>query len=533
MVNNQKEDKSGVKVSPINKLAIVLVIIVLLPVLIYTTYEFNTLSENESLIAEIYDQQLEAILYSVNQYTWDFVNNWVAEFEKYRLSSDPHSITKVFSNDETIIMSGEVDSTLSQYSILYSKDKASEQVNGNLVIFELQKQDAKLIGKLKELKKQGYKKIETTLINNSDDSEIDKILFVFIPDNFSKHGQLGFILAQSRGIINIISKKLTSVASDQFKVGIFKNSQQNPIYSNEPFQLNEVKQRKNIWIFPDYFLGISMRGESIEQVLRSRFMYSLALILFVDVLLLVGVWFIFRTMKKEFALTKLKTDFVSNVSHELRTPLALIKMYAETLEMNRVASEEKRNSYYKIIHQEAERLTRLINNILNFSRIESGKKQYAFRQIDLNKTVNNIVEIYQFHLQNQGFALKLNVDNGELPINADEEAVTEALINLMDNAIKYSDDEKEISISTGRQNGNVLLKVKDSGIGINKENQKYIFDKFYRVSSGSTFTKKGSGLGLSLVKHIMDAHGGEILLESTPGKGSTFTLVFNNIQKNL
>jgi len=202
-------------------------------------------------------------------------------------------------------------------------------------------------------------------------------------------------------------------------------------------------------------------------------------------------------------------------------------MYAETLEMNRVASEDKKSAYYNIIKQESERLTRLINNILNFSRIESGKKQYNFSRINLNNTVNGVVEMYKFHFQNQGFKLMVNFDKNDLMVNADEEAVSEALINLIDNAIKYSDEKKEIIISTGEQNDSVFLEVKDQGIGISHENQKYIFDEFYRVSTGSTFTKKGSGLGLSLVKHIMDAHGGNISVDSSPGKGSAFRLNFN------
>ncbi|MFC2089046.1 sensor histidine kinase, partial [Calditrichota bacterium] len=113
-----------------------------------------------------------------------------------------------------------------------------------------------------------------------------------------------------------------------------------------------------------------------------------------------------------------------------------------------------------------------------------------------------------------------------LIINADKEAVSEAIINLLDNAIKYSNNDKKIFVSTGEENETVYVKIEDQGIGIKPENQKYIFDKFYRVSDGSTFSTKGSGLGLSLVQHIMDSHDGSVVVDSTPGKGSMFKLVF-------
>jgi signal transduction histidine kinase len=519
MIMNNAEKKT---LKPIKKLSIVLVLIVLLPALIYTAYEFNSLNENEKLLSDIYKKQLDAILFSVNQYTWDYINNWVEEFEKIRQASSVDSVSNLFEKYNSIIMSSEVDTSFFHYFIFSEKKNKLVVKQGNQVLEKLRNQND-LYSRLKELKKQGYKKIETIIFNESGE---DRIIFVFIPDYAVNYEKMVYILARSRDIINIISKKLTSIAADKFKVGIFSKSEQNPIYSNEPFQLDEAKQTKNIWIFPDYFLGISLQGESIESIIRTRFFYSLALILFVDLIMLIGVWLIIRTMKKEMQLTKLKTDFVSNVSHELRTPLALIRMYAETLEMKRVPSEDKKSIYYKIIKQESERLTRLINNILNFSRIESGKKRYNFSRINLNDTINNVIEMYKFHFQNEGFNLNVKYENNDLIINADEEAISEALINLIDNAIKYSEKNKEITISTGKQNNSVFLIVKDQGIGISNDNQKKIFDEFYRVSAGSTFTKKGSGLGLSLVKHIMDAHHGSIEVESEMGKGSIFRLNF-------
>ncbi len=225
-------------------------------------------------------------------------------------------------------------------------------------------------------------------------------------------------------------------------------------------------------------------------------------------------------------LAQIKSDFVSNVSHELRTPLALISMFAETLEMGRVKNDEKKQEYYNIISQETNRLSRIVNKILSFSKMEAGKRTYNFEQADINEIVYKVYETYKFHLENNGFKFNLIAGKDIPSIKADPEAISEAVINLIDNAVKYSDQNKEITITTGIEKENIFIEVKDNGIGISPDDQKKIFDKFYRVSTGLVHNSKGTGLGLSLVKHIVDAHKGKIELKSTPGKGSIFKLIF-------
>jgi signal transduction histidine kinase len=221
-------------------------------------------------------------------------------------------------------------------------------------------------------------------------------------------------------------------------------------------------------------------------------------------------------------LAQMKSDFVSNVSHELRTPLALIRMYAETLEMGRVRTESKKQDYYRIVRQETERLTRLINNILNFSRIESGRKEYHFSNVQINNCVEKILDMYHFHIQSKGFTIETELKEALPEISADEEAICESLINLLDNAMKYSKENKKIAVRTGVENGQVYIEVEDHGIGISPDQQKLIFDKFYRVSSALVHETKGSGLGLTLVRHIAQKHGGEITVKSELKKGSKF-----------
>jgi two-component system phosphate regulon sensor histidine kinase PhoR len=245
-----------------------------------------------------------------------------------------------------------------------------------------------------------------------------------------------------------------------------------------------------------------------------------------DFVLASGAWIVYRNMRREMELVRLKSDFVSNVSHELRTPLSLIRMFAETLEMGRLTSEDKKREYYTTILQETERLTRLVNNILNFSRMDAGKKEYHFEQTNVNEVLSMVLDTYELRLQSEGFTPVVELASGLPPISADKEAVSEAIINILDNAVKYSEAEKFFHIRSGRSEHGIFIEVEDHGIGIAPSQHEKIFETFYRVSGGLVHNTKGSGLGLALVKHIMDAHGGEVKVISSPGKGSTFRLEF-------
>jgi signal transduction histidine kinase len=297
-----------------------------------------------------------------------------------------------------------------------------------------------------------------------------------------------------------------------------------PIVKSADWDGGEPEVERNFEAgLPGLTLAIKMRGTTVAAI-GERWVHTGFLILGgISLLLAFGLIMTHRNVSKEIALARLKSDFVSNVSHELRTPLSLIRLYAETLELGRVATQEKTHEYYQIIRKESERLTVLINNILDFSRIEAGRKEYEFRQTDLRELVSNTLESYRYQIAQSGFTLEENLD-AVPPIRVDREAISRSILNLVNNGLKYSQDRKYIGVNLYRDNGSVKLEVVDHGIGIPPHEQPKIFEKFYRVGDPLVHNTKGSGLGLSLVRHIVQAHGGRVTVASTPGSGSKFTI---------
>jgi len=235
-----------------------------------------------------------------------------------------------------------------------------------------------------------------------------------------------------------------------------------------------------------------------------------------------------RVVRREVALAELKSNFVADVSHELKTPLAMIKLFAETLQSGRVADDEKRREYYGIISRESTRLTTLINNILDFARIEAGRRQYTLQPTDLAAVVRETYETYREELDRHQFEHSLHVASPLPTVQADRDAVTQILINLMSNAIKYSADERVLSIDlkpdTIRGRRGVQITVEDCGIGIRPEDRARVFEGFFRAADGRVLRQGGTGLGLTLVKHIVEAHGGTLEIEPRLVKGTAFRI---------
>ena len=246
------------------------------------------------------------------------------------------------------------------------------------------------------------------------------------------------------------------------------------------------------------------------------------------VVLLVALRIVMRVMRREMALAQMKANFVADVSHELKTPLALIRMFGETLQSGRVTSEEKRQEYYEIITRESSRLTNLINNILDFARIDALQKSYVLEPTDVGQVVRDTYNAYGAQLDHCGFERHLCVAKSLPVVLADADAITRAMINLINNAIKYSHDERylaiDVSADTRRGRRGVLISVHDRGIGIKAEDRARLFEGFFRADDSRVREQSGTGLGLGLVKHIVDGHHGSIVVESRLVKGSTFRI---------
>jgi signal transduction histidine kinase len=298
------------------------------------------------------------------------------------------------------------------------------------------------------------------------------------------------------------------------------------VFANQPFEWQKYDVGWPIpFIFTDWYLGIRMRNMTEEQWSRGYFSVNLSLSILTATALIGAVAMALRTASRAMKLSQMKADFVSNVSHELRTPLASIRVFGEFLKLGRVREPDKIQEYGEYIETESRRLTQLINNILDFSKIESGQKTYHFEQVDVEGVVADTLKTFEVVLEQNGFTVHLERPSLPLPrVVIDPDAVAQAFINLLDNAVKYSGGSKEIRVKLAEQGDTVTISVIDHGFGIAGEEREKVFEKFYRVGNCLVHDVKGSGLGLSIVKHIVEAHHGRITVESEPGRGSAFTI---------
>jgi two-component system phosphate regulon sensor histidine kinase PhoR len=279
------------------------------------------------------------------------------------------------------------------------------------------------------------------------------------------------------------------------------------------------------FVFKDWGVAVQSHGLTAEEWAHSNFMLNVSLSALLGVVLVGGTVFTLRTASREFRLSQMKGDFVSNVSHELRTPLASIQAFGELLRRGKVRDPERAREYGDYIETESRRLGALIANILDFSSIESGERSYDFETLDLGKTVLEVLDTFDIRAREQGFELEIeDRAGGPLTVLADREAVVQAVSNLLDNACKFSGDSRRVSVWLACRQGYAEVGVRDFGVGISKTEKSRIFERFHRATTGLVDQVRGSGLGLSIVHHIVDAHLGEIEVESEPGAGSTFRL---------
>jgi len=277
--------------------------------------------------------------------------------------------------------------------------------------------------------------------------------------------------------------------------------------------------------FSNWKVRLGLKNTNLDAIARNSFLQSAGATLLVLLLLLGGIILTIRATDREARLAEAKSNFVANVSHELKTPLSLLSLFSEILELGRVKNDEKKIEYYQIIRHESRRLNKMIDNILDFSKIEAGRKTYKFVDGDIGEVIDDVLSSYRYQIVNSGFEVQKNIPASLPPVLIDRDAMAQAISNLVDNAIKYSGTVKQLSITAEALGSKLSVEIADQGIGIPRVEQAKVFEKFYRVGDGMVHDVKGSGLGLSLVKHIIEAHKGTLSVESEVGKGSRFTIV--------
>ncbi len=308
----------------------------------------------------------------------------------------------------------------------------------------------------------------------------------------------------------------------KYQLELFRIDGRNHFLNNDLINYSEFSP-----YFNEYRIKISLKNAHIveENVFKRKMIYGIGFILLLGVMSL-GLVLLVQNIKREKQMEHLRSDFVSNVTHELKTPLTSIYMFAESIFLGRATSDKILKKYSNIIIKESENLQRMINNILEFSRKENDKLKYEIQNYNLSEIVNSTLEEMNYWIEINEFNVELEIQQN---INAkiNPKGIKQALSNLISNAIKYSEKKKKLIIRLIKKGTIALIEVEDFGTGIPEDKLELIFEKFYRVNSQENETTSGTGLGLTVTKDIIEAQNGKLLVKSTLGKGSKFTIVLN------
>jgi two-component system, OmpR family, phosphate regulon sensor histidine kinase PhoR len=317
---------------------------------------------------------------------------------------------------------------------------------------------------------------------------------------------------------NVGTERVANVVDDRNRVlvgGLIDGADEFIVARRFPSTL----YRWRLQIAPTSAAMFSARAQAKAQRLSQVLLTPLALGVIV-----LGLVVLYLSVVRERRLNRLKSEFVANVSHELKTPLSLIRMFGELLLMGKVDDPDKARRYHEIILRETERLSTLVDNVLNLARIERGKSAYSFQPGHVEDAVERAVEVYQYRIDKAGVSLDYKVEDGLPRVRLDEAAITLAVVNLIDNAVKYAEGTDVIGVDVYRRNARVHLDIFDRGKGIPVGEAKRIFERFYRVDTEDTRRERGSGIGLNLVAQVVRDHGGTVTVESAPEQETRFSI---------
>lgn len=374
-----------------------------------------------------------------------------------------------------------------------------------------------------------YSSGDTTRRFTLDISKYNYLVSCLIPaeaKDKTPHQSWGFLLNSDYLKDSLLAEELNKYMKNEGSGWIVRGGGGQAILESENALFGSLTIKTNFLAnFPDWIIEFYEQ----ERPLLKTFLFSRQGIYFYMFLLIIGI-LIFgliltvRTITRELELAKMKSDFVSTISHEFKSPLTSIRQLSEMLQAGRVPSEGRRQEYYDILLEQSERLSLLTDNVLNFARMEEGKKEFDFEMTDVGLLLEEIVTTLQDRVRHDGYEIQTDIQESLPLIMADNDALSQAINNLLDNAIKYSGEKNKVVVKAYTEKGNLAIAVKDFGVGIKKEELDKIFDRFYRGGEELTRSVRGSGLGLTLVKKIVAAHSGTVQVMSQPGKGSTFTM---------
>ncbi len=499
------------------KISLVLLFIVSLPIGVYLVREYSALSKNEQMVERVFSTQLESILFAVNLYSENVLKQWSQTLDQpvEPESELMHSLAAgLFQNNWALRGVRFLD--LEGHKVLaeYTRPEDPVRFTGW--------PDQQTVEAMQTFLRDKYQKL------HAEPSDQD-VLYCFLP--LSGKGKIccQMVVGLNTFIDQNLRPQVQRISQEIFYIRIYDARACRTVYAtDETAEADSTLQTAEMWYLPHHELGIRLKSKTIYELASERSQRDNYLLAGMGLLVLLGFVFVVVNIRREIRLAEMKSEFVSNVSHEIRTPLALISMYAETLLLKRLKTEEKQQEYLKSIVRESMRLADIVNRILDFSRLEKKKRTFHFEELNLNEYIPYIIRSANSYLESSHARCRFVPEKEELTITADPDALKDVLINLIDNAIKYNESaEPQIEIRLLERQKQVIVEVEDNGIGIPVRHQKYIFDQFYRVTEGDLAHKaKGSGLGLNLVKRIMKEHGGTVAVRSKPGEGSTFILKF-------
>ena len=412
-------------------------VFVLLPILAYGVFELNSLTGDEKALEQIYQRQLDAVLFSIDQYIDDKIRKWSTELDQQAEFFTSEAGLAKLSEDNEVFRALYVQDEWGGEAQLLSNDSLYKSSEFFATADSLYQNSEVLLRRLVRYKKESnFQKLEVMEQTVRAGAFEAGVLPFVVGEGDSVKVCLYFFDVQAF-FQAVLAPKFQEIGRNDFILVCRRIDDGYPIYTTDDnFSSDLISQP--LEPLPQYEVGIAQVGGSVQEVVAQRKRQNLISLGLLVLFLFFGLGLVFRNIRREVELAQNKADFVSNVSHEIRTPLALINMFAETLLMGRVRTEEKKMEYYGIITKEVSRLTNMVNRILSFSKMEANKREFKKQQLSVNRVASEVMNTYSYHLESNGFEYALEMEEDLPDVMADREALIEVVVNLIDNAMKYS-----------------------------------------------------------------------------------------------